>query len=480
MTKSEALIYFCLSFIGGICIASFFVDSIIAVIVGLIIGLILVGAFYENKTIMVVGFCFIIFSLGMFLFGFNLSKIENNELINFNDKEVVFEGIVLSNPERGSDKTQLMVDVFNRDKKIGKVLIFTDKYSPIKYGNRIKVEGIIKVPQKIDNFDYQGYLAKEGVSVIVSFPKIEIIESKESFLGMIYSFKEELGGRIRDNLSPSLSSILEAMILGNDQKMDKETKSKLSVSGLSHVIAISGSHIVIFSAMLFEVLLFLGLWRKQALLGSIFFTLFYVFLVGLPASGVRAGIMVGLLFLAQLISRQSFNLRTLVIAASAMLLFNPLLLKFDLGFQLSFMAVLGIILTGPVFNKWLDFIFRGKLKWLQEIMAMTISAQIFTLPLLISSFGYFSIISLLSNIVVLPITPLLMALGILVPILGMIVAIPCSILLSYLMWVVDVSSRIPFAILKVDLPFIVLIIIYLPFLYLAYKGKRKELEFLNG
>jgi competence protein ComEC len=289
-----------------------------------------------------------------------------------------------------------------------------------------------------------------------------------------------LGERIRDNLSPNLSPILEAMILGNDQKMNKETKSKLSTSGLSHVIAISGSHIVLFSAMLFEVLLFLGLWRKQALLGSIIFTLFYVFLVGMPASGVRAGIMVGLLFLAQLISRQSFNLRTLVIAASVMLLFNPLLLKFDLGFQLSFMAVLGIILTGPVFNKWLDVIFRDKLGWLQEIVAMTMSAQIFTLPLLISSFGYFSIVSLLSNIIVLPVTPILMALGILVPIFGVVVAIPCSILLSYLMWVVDISSRVPFAILKIDLPFYVLAIIYLPFLYLAYKGRRKELEFLNG
>ncbi len=480
MTKSEALIYFCLSFVGGICIASFFIDSIIVEIVSLIIGLILIGAFYENKTVMVVGFCFILVSLGMFLYGFNLSKVENNNLINFNDKEVVFKGIVLNDLEVGADKTQVMVDIFNNGKNIGRVLIFTDKYSPIRYGDTVEVKGIIKVPEKLDNFDYRGYLAKDQVSVIVSYPQIEIISSQSSFIGKIYDFKKVLGQRIRDNLSPKLSPILEAMILGNDQKMDKETKSKLSVSGLSHVIAISGSHIVLFSAMLFELLLFLGLWRKQALLGSIIFTLFYVFLVGLPASAVRAGIMVGLLFLAQLISRQSFNLRTLVIAASAMLLFNPLLLKFDLGFQLSFMAVLGLILVGPVFNNWLNVIFRGKLGWLQEIIAMTFAAQVFTLPLLISSFGYFSIVSLISNIIVLPITPVLMALGILVPILGPIVAIPCSILLSYLMWVVDVSSRIPFAVLKVNLPFFVLGIIYLPFLYLAYKGKRKQLEFLNG
>jgi competence protein ComEC len=465
--------------VGGICITSFFIDSIIVEVIWLIIGLTLIGAFYENKTVVIVGFCLMFCSMGMFLFGFNLLKIENNELINFNNKEVIIEGVVLNDPERGFDKTQVVVDVISKSKKIGKILVFTDKYSPIRFGDTIEIKGMIKVPEKLNDFDYRGYLAKDGVSVIVSFPEIEIVNSKSTFLGMIYDFKKELGERIRDNLSPKLSPILEAMILGNDQKMDKELKSKLSISGLSHVIAISGSHIVLFSAMLFEILLFLGLWRKQALVASILFTLFYVFLVGMPASGVRAGIMVGLLFLAQLVSRQSFNLRTLVIAASAMLFFNPLLLKFDLGFQLSFMAVLGIILTGPVFNKWLDVIFRGKVKWLQEIVAMTMAAQVFTLPLLISSFGYFSIISLLSNIVVLPITPLLMALGILVPILGSIVAIPCSVLLFYLMWVVDISSQVSFAVLKVNLPFVVLVIIYIPFLYLAYKGKRKELEFFE-
>ncbi|HNY35998.1 MAG TPA: ComEC/Rec2 family competence protein [Candidatus Pacearchaeota archaeon] len=480
MTKSESLIYFCLSFVGGICMASFFVNSIIVEIIGLIIGLILIGAFYENKIIVVAGFCFIFCSIGMFLFGFNLFKIENNELIKFNNKEVIFEGVISNDPERGSEKIQTTVDILNNDKKLGRVLVFTDKYSPVNFGDIIKIKGTIKVPEKFDNFDYRGYLAKDGISAIISFPEIEIIKSQKTFIGKVYDFKKELEQRIKDNLSPKLSSILEAMILGNDQMMDKETKDKLSKSGLSHVIAISGSHIVLFSAMLFEVLLFFGLWRKQALLSSIVFTLFYVFLVGMPASGVRAGIMVGLLFLAQLISRQSFNLRTLVIAASVMLLFNPLLLKFDLGFQLSFMAVLGIILMGPIFNKWLDVIFRGKINWLQEIVAMTISAQLFTLPLLISSFGYFSIISLFSNIIVLPITPILMALGILVPILGPIVAIPCSFLLSYLMWVVDFSSRASFAIMKVDLPFTVLLITYSPFLYLIYKGKKKELEFLNG
>ena len=480
MTKSESLIYFCLSFVGGICIASFFIDSVIIEIIGLIIGLILIGAFYENKKFVVVGFCFMLCSVGMFWFGFNLFEIENSELIKFNGKEVVVEGRVSIDPERGAEKMQMTVDVFDDKEKLGKILVFTDKYFPAEFGDTVKIKGIIKIPDKFDDFDYRGYLAKDGISMIVSFPKIEIIKSQNTFIGRVYDFKKELGRKIKENIPADSSPILEAMILGNDQLMDKELKDKLSKSGLSHVIAISGSHIVIFSAMLFEVLIFFGLWRKQALLGSIIFTVLYIFLVGMPASGVRAGIMVGLLFLAQLISRQSFNLRTLVIAASIMLLFNPLLLKFDLGFQLSFLAVLGIILIAPVFNKWLDVIFKGKIAWLREIIAMTVAAQLFTLPLLISSFGYFSLVSLLSNIIVLPITPILMALGILVPFLGVIVALPCSILLSYLMIVVDISSRASFAIMEVDLPFIVLLVIYLPLLYLARKGRRKQLEFLNG
>ncbi|MFZ3057698.1 MAG: ComEC/Rec2 family competence protein [Minisyncoccales bacterium] len=480
MTKSESLIYFCLSFVGGICIASFFIDSVIIEIIGLIIGLILIGAFYENKTVVIVGFCFMLCSVGIFWFGFNLFEIENSELIKFNGKEVVVEGRVSNDPERGAEKMQMTVDVFNDKEKLGKILVFTDKYFPAEFGDTVKIKGIIKIPDKFDDFDYRGYLAKDGISMIVSFPKIEIIKSQNTFIGRVYDFKKELGRKIKENIPAESSPILEAMILGNDQLMDKELKDKLSKSGLSHVIAISGSHIVIFSAMLFEVLIFFGLWRKQALLGSIIFTVLYIFLVGMPASGVRAGIMVGLLFLAQLISRQSFNLRTLVIAASIMLLFNPLLLKFDLGFQLSFLAVLGIILIAPVFNKWLDVIFKGKIAWLREIIAMTVAAQLFTLPLLISSFGYFSLVSLFSNIIVLPITPILMALGILVPFLGVIVALPCSILLSYLMIVVDISSRASFTIMEVDLPFVVLLVIYLPLLYLARKGRRKQLEFLNG
>lgn len=492
ITKSEALIYFCLSFIGGIFIASFFIPSVFLEIILCILGLILIGAFWEKKEIVVVGFCLIFFSLGMIHFENNLNKVKNNFLIELNGKEVSLVGVVSKETERGFNMSQMTVDVLEGEKTVGRVLVSTDKYTLFNYRDKIRITGKIEVPQKIDNFDYAGYLSKDGVAATMFFPKVEIIEKGyyenvfQKIISKVYSFKDILGEEIRNYTPNKLSPILEGLILGNDSKMDKETKAKLSKSGLSHIIAISGSHIVLFSAMLFEVLLFLGFYRNQAQIGAIIFTLFYVFLVGLPASAVRAGIMVSLLFLAQIIGRQSFNLRTLVLAGFLILLENPLLLKFDLGFQLSFLAVLGIILMGPVFNQWLNALFKNRFDFMREITAMTLSAQVFTLPLLISSFGYFSVVSLISNLLVIPPTPFLMALGILLPLTGIVfpflawvISIPCTILLWYLMLVVDISSKVPFAVLNMELPLVVLILFYLPFFYLSFKSKKKELEFLG-
>jgi competence protein ComEC len=472
---------------GGILFASFFISSLFFEIIICVIGLILIGVFWEKKEVVIIGFCLILFSLGAANLNYQTNLVKRSSLIDFNGKEVSFTGVVSKEVERGFNKSQIVVNVSD-----GKVLITTDKYSPVEYRDKIKVVGKIEVPEKKDNFDYGGYLAKDEISTTMYFPSIEIVEKGnyenvfDKSISQIYLFKNKMGEEIRNYIPSNLSPIAEGLILGNDSKMDKEMKDKLSRSGLSHIIAISGSHIVVFSAMLFEVLLFLGLWRKQAQVGAIIFTFLYVFLVGLPASAVRAGIMVSLLFLAQILGRQSFNLRTLVLAAFLILFVNPLLLKFDLGFQLSFLAVLGLILMGPVFNHWLNFIFKDRMGFIRELLAMTLSAQVFTIPLLINSFSYFSVVSSVSNILAVPPTPLLMALGLILPLIGMvlpilgwIIAIPLIVLLYYLVLIVNISSSVPFAVLNLQLPIVVLLLFYIPFLYLGYRSKKKELEFLG-
>lgn len=487
MNGSDALICLCLSFIGGILFASFFVVSFFWGIFICIAGLILIGTFWERKGTVVAGLCFIVLFLGAADFNYHFSQIKRSSLIDLNGREVSLAGVVFKEVEKGFNKSEMVVLVDGE-----KVLVATDKYTAVGFKDEIKMTGKLEIPQKKDGFDYAGYLAKDGISATMYFPQIEIVGKGnnenifEKMVSGMHSLKEKMGEEMRNYLPVDLSPVMEALILNNDGKMTKETKADLSRSGLSHIIAISGSHIVVFSAMLFEALLFLGFWRKQSQVLAIVFTFLYVFLAGMPASAVRAGIMVSLLFLAQIMGRQSFNLRTLVLAAFLMLSFNPLLLKFDLGFQLSFLAVAGLILAGPVFNGWLNRMFKNRFDFIRELLAMTLSAQVFTIPLLIYSFGYFSVVSLVSNILTVPMTPLLMALGLLLPLIGMffpflawIVAVPSVILLWYLMATVRFFSSLPFAVFNVELPFAVLLLFYLPFFYLFSRSKKKELEFLG-
>jgi competence protein ComEC len=209
----------------------------------------------------------------------------------------------------------------------------------------------------------------------------------------------------------------------------------------------------------------------KASIGIINHFYFYIYIFSwLSAFSSKGGNNDFSLFIAEIFDRKSFNLRTLILAASILLLFNPLLLKYDLGFQLSFLAVLGIILTSATFNEWFSFI---KWKKVREIVAVTASAQIFSLPILISSFGYFSLVSFFTNLFILPIISIIMILGILMVLLpfGFILSIPCSLLLFYLLAVITFFSSMPFA--TVIFPF--LLFCYYIFLYyiLFIKGTKK-------
>ena len=115
---------------------------------------------------------------------------------------------------------------------------------------------------------------------------------------------------------------------------------------------------------------------------------FFIIMTGFQSSAVRAGIMGGLFLLGQYLGRMSVSSRSIVIAAALMLAHNPLLLKLDVGFQLFFLAMIGIIYLMPVFQDWFRKI--PAMFQLRNILAMTLSAQIFTLPILIYNFGYLS------------------------------------------------------------------------------------------
>jgi competence protein ComEC len=236
--------------------------------------------------------------------------------------------------------------------------------------------------------------------------------------------------------------------------------------------------------------------------------------VGLPASGVRAAIMGSILLLAQILGRQNASSRTIVLAGSLMLLQNPLLLLYDVGFQLSFLASMGIIHLKPLLDSGLTYIKESFLSltavknivimagresrlksflqrgWieLRDIFSITLSAQIFTLPVIIYNFETISLIAPLTNLLISPIIPFLMSFGFLAALfgifsefLGWAFSLPCYLLLLYFLKVLYIFNK-PWAVKIIEnvswvwLP-VYYFVVSISIFYLKKAQKLKFLEY---
>jgi len=473
MTPSKILFYFCLSFIGGIFFSSFFKFPFFFLLSFLIFAIILISIFPKFQNILVLGFCILFFVFGIFRYQNYLSKIKNQEIKNFIGKEISILGLVDDEP-----KIKEKSILFPLKTEKGKILIRAKRYPEFEYGEKVKITGILKEPEAKDSFNWKNYLLKDGILVEMDFPKIE--KTGENFGNPIKKFsiflKRRIEEAIRENLPLLHSALLKSLLFGEEEEIPFDWKEKLNQTGTRHIAAVSGMNITIISSLILSFLLFLGLWRHHAFYLSIFLISFYVFMIGAPSSAIRAAIM-GILYLtAQHFGRISSGERSVVFAATLMLFFNPLLLRYDISFQLSFLAILGIIYFYQFFFEKL----KKFPKLIKENLASTLSAQIFTFPILIYNFGQISLISPLSNVLILPILPTITILGFIFSFFGIIfepigylLSFPCWLLLSYLLKVVDLCSKIPYSFLTLKVNFLFLLISYSILIPLALYLSKK-------
>jgi len=505
MTSSKIFLYFCLSFIGGIFLNSFFAPHLLYLGGGLILGILLISVLWSYKRFVIIGFCILFLIAGIWRHQQAELKMTNNELRRLNDldQKITFVGIVTKEPDIREKSVKLTVKPENIN---GKVLVTINRYPEYQYGDKLKITGKLKTPQVFEDFNYKDYLKKDGIYSVMDWPKIELIEKNQGNLifAKILSFKEKLRESIYQNLSPPQSSILGAIILGDKSRMSgcsqKEIeaaqekgekclklKEKLNITGVRHITAVSGMHVVILSGVLMSLLIGLGLWRGQAFYFTIIFIWLFIIITGLQPSGIRAGIMGGLFLLAQYLGRLNSASRAIVFAAAGMLAVNPLLLRLDVGFQLSFLAVMGIIYLGPIFRDWLKFIPEEKFINLRSILVMTLSAQIFTLPILVYNFGRISLVAPITNILILPSIYWIMILGFIFGLIGIlwsplgwILSWPAYLLLTYLIKIVDFFSQ-PWAFKTLEnVHWIWLAISYLILGLIIWRlNEKQKLKFLN-
>ena len=486
MSSSKLFLYFCLSFIFGIFLFSYIKIPSSFVSLLLFPFFFLAPLSFFNKKIF-----FLVLFLLFLIFGILRTKtiflrIEKNLAKEYFEKEINLIGQITEEPSVGDRTTRLIF--LPREKKFGKILIFLDRYPEYEYGDQIEIKGILKEPENYKNFDYKNYLAKDDIYSLVYFPEIKLIKSNNGNLikSTLINFKEKMKESLNNFFSPPYSGLGESLVFGDEEKISQDWKEKFNLNGVRHITAVSGMNITIISFLLFNFFLSLGFWRNQSFYFSIFLIFLYILMIGAPPSAVRAFVMAFLFLVAQSLGRLSTASRSIVFAATLMLFFNPLLLKYDVGFQLSFLATLGLIFLQPILKDLFERV--PHLFSLRENLSATLGAQIFTLPILVHNFGKISLISPLPNILILPILPLLTILVFFVSFLGIFfqpLAYFLSLIsfpfLSLILKIVDFFSKIPFTSLSIEkFSFLFTFFFYLILAILIKKlEERRKLKFLG-
>ncbi len=269
-------------------------------------------------------------------------------------------------------------------------------------GDRISFSCQLERPKKFtESFDYPMFLAKEGIGYVCPHAQKYSVLPADFFgraRAMFYRPKHALEGALSRILSEPEAGLAQGLLLGGDHYLPASLKADFTRIGLTHMIAVSGYNITLIAEGLLILGLYAGLWRRQAVWTALVGIIFFIIMIGLPASAARAGAMALLVFGAFQTGRLTRSLPILLFAAGVMLVFHPLLLRYDLGFQLSFLATLGIVIAEP----YQEQLFRGTFfgKSLLQILFMTFVVELFVLPIILFSFHTFSPLIFIGNFLV--------------------------------------------------------------------------------
>ncbi len=277
-------------------------------------------------------------------------------------------------------------------------------------GNSVMVSGTYRKgrgDRNIGEFDYNKYLRSKNISgtvLIYNRKDISILSSSlNHFSDLVYSARKALYRIITELHDPAAAALLKGLILADRSDINYETKTQFINAGVIHVLAVSGLHVGFIALIFYALLGRLNLYLRSLL--TITGVLLFMMLTGVPPSVFRASVMTVIIIIAFLLNRSTNIYNSLAIAALIILLLNPSEL-FNPGFQLSFSSVLSIAYFYPVLKRIIDrtAVNSKTLKNILLFIAVSFSVQAGTLPLILYYSGKLSIISLIANILVIPLT----------------------------------------------------------------------------
>jgi len=411
----------------------------------------------------------LLLSLTLVAFAFGMGRVEivahvdRGVLGDSVGSKVTIEGIVSAEPDERERTTRVVILPVRVNESAydgkAKVLVVTWRPVEILYGQKITVIGILEEPSSFEadggrTFNYPGYLAKDGVFYELSFPEVQVGGGGGVALsGILFNIKNAYLEGLSQVLPEPHAALAGGITVGDKRALGGELTDLFRITGIIHIVVLSGYNITIIADTIRRLFSFaprvVGWW------GAGISILLFVLMTGASATGVRAGAMAGLGILAQITNRPYAITRALLITAVLMVFWSPYTLLFDPGFQLSFIATLGLIHIAPRIEAWFSWV--PEHLGLRGIVGATIGTQIAVMPLILYQMGLLSVVALPVNLLVLPVIPIAMLLSMVAGLagigsatLGTVLAFPVYVLLEYTLRIVEWSSKIPFASVSVD------------------------------
>jgi competence protein ComEC len=392
---------------------------------------------------------------------------QDSPLLESVGEKVTLEGIVVREPDVRTRVVQLTVRV-----EEDLVLVSTDRFTPVSYGDSVTVIGQIEVPEAFETdlgrmFDYKGYLKARGTTFVVPFAKVEVTDSGKGnkIISSLLSFKHAFIQKLEAAIPYPYVGLGTGLLLGVKQSLGESLEEAFRTAGIMHIVVLSGYNMMIVIMFVSSFLAFFFPQRVQLFFGAIAICAFTL-MVGLGASVVRASVMALLVLLAQATGRTYAVLRALFAVGVLMLLLNPYLLVYDVGFQLSFIATLGLIVVAPAIERYA--LFMPSIFGLRGFLITTVAVQIFVTPILLYQIGEFSIVAVFVNLAVLPMVAPAMLLTFLTGVLGFFHAGLGTLMgyfaylsLGYIITIAEFASSVPFAAVAIPkFPFAIVVISY--------------------
>jgi len=410
---------------------------------------------------------------GAWLYQASLPSSEPQGIALHNDGPAVrFRAVVSGEPdERGSSlrlrlsAREVLVDG-RWQSTSGGILIRSGLFPRYNYGDLLEVNGKLETPPEFEDFDYRDYLARQGIGSIINYPQMSLLATGQGnpIQAWVYDVRGELSSALENALPEPEAALAQGILLGRRASLPDDLRQDLNDTNTSHLVAVSGYNVTLVAGLFIGGLAWL-IGRRPAAWLALLAIIGYAALVGGQPSVQRAAIMGGMYVVAIALGRQSGALQGLALAGAGMTAFDPLLMK-DISFQLSFASTLGLVLFAPAVRARLeealargssDRELAGPLRGVIELLAVTVAAVAFTLPITAVNFHRISLIAIPANLLTVPAFPLIMIASALTAVGGMIAA-PIGTFLgwltyipvAYLVHVVRLLADLPFAAASVD------------------------------